>query len=115
MVTHHDVLEAIVGDIPPAGEPQELDAVHRDDGSWLVDGMMHVDRLIDLLELPHDPGEEEGDYQTVGGLVMSKIGTIPVAGQKFLWRGLEFEVMDMDGRRVDKVLVTPGKDGARGG
>ena len=107
MVTHHDVLEAIVGDIPSTGEKQEPDAVARADGSWLVDGMMHVDRLIDLLELPHDPGEEEGDYQTVGGLVMSRIGTIPTTGQKFVWRGLTFEVMDMDGRRVDKVLVTP--------
>jgi putative hemolysin len=113
MVTHHDVLEAIVGDIPTAGEPQELDAVHREDGSWLVDGMMHVDRLIDLLELPHDSSEEEGDYHTVGGLVMSRIGTIPVAGQKFIWRGLTFEVMDMDGRRVDKVLVKAEKDVAR--
>lgn len=107
MVTHHDVLEAIVGDIPAAGEVQEPEATPREDGSWLVDGMMHVDRLIDLLELPHDPMEEEGDYQTVGGLVMSRIGTIPVTGQKFTWRGLTFEVMDMDGRRVDKVLVIP--------
>jgi putative hemolysin len=107
MVTHHDVLEAIVGDIPAAGEKHEPEATRRDDGSWLVDGMMHVDRLVDLLELPHDAEEEEGDYQTVGGLVMSRIGTIPVAGQKFLWRGLTFEVMDMDGRRVDKVLVIP--------
>jgi putative hemolysin len=107
MVTHHDVLEAIVGDIPAAGEKHEPEATRRDDGSYLVDGMMHVDRLIDLLELPHDPAEEEGDYQTVGGLVMSRIGTIPEAGQKFMWRGLTFEVMDMDGRRVDKVLVTP--------
>jgi putative hemolysin len=51
--------------------------------------------------------QDEGDYQTVGGFVMSRIGTIPVVGQRFQWRGHEFEVVDMDGRRVDKVLVTP--------
>ncbi len=107
MVTHHDVLEAIVGDIPAAGETVELEATHRADGSWLVDGMMHVDKLVDLLDLPVSHDQDEGDYQTVGGFVMSRIGTIPVVGQRFHWRGHEFEVVDMDGRRVDKVLVTP--------
>jgi putative hemolysin len=108
MVTHHDVLEAIVGDIPSAGELAELEATRRPDGSWLVDGMMHVDRLVDLLDIPYEPPDEQGEYyQTVGGLVMSRIGTIPVTGQRFTWRDHQFEVVDMDGRRVDKVLVTP--------
>jgi putative hemolysin len=107
MVTHHDVLEAIVGDIPSAGETLMLDATRRADGSWLVDGMMHFDRLVDLLEVTPMAGEELGDYQTVGGFVMSRIGTIPVAGQRFAWRGHDFEVVDMDGRRVDKIIVTP--------
>lgn len=107
MVTHHDVLEAIVGEIPTAGEAVQPDATQRADGSWLVDGMMHFDRLQDLLEIPHDPSEEDGDYQTVGGFVMSRVGGIPVVGQSFEWRTFTFEVVDMDGRRVDKVMVVP--------
>ena len=105
MITHNDILEDITGYVPTGGvaEPQ---AVQRDDGSWLVDGLLSIDELKELFELDKLPDEEHGHYQTVGGLVMAQIRSIPTAGQWFDCAGLRFEVMDMDGRRVDKVLVT---------
>jgi putative hemolysin len=65
-----------------------------------------VDELADLLELGPLPGEERGHYQTLGGFVMAEMGRIPRAGEHFDWGGFRFEVMDMDGHRVDKVLAT---------
>jgi putative hemolysin len=106
MVTLTDVLEAIVGDIPALDEKGEPAATRRDDGSWLLDGMMPVDELQMLLDLDDLP-EEAGDYDTVGGLFMSQLGRVPAVGDKFEWKELRFEVMDMDGHRVDKVLVMP--------
>ncbi len=103
MVTHHDILEAIVGFIP-ADEYEEPQALERDDGSWLLDGMLPTDELKELFDLESLPAEP-ANYQTVSGLVMSQLGTVPAEGQHFTWVDLRFEVMDMDGRRVDKVLV----------
>jgi hypothetical protein len=80
--------------------------VQRGDGSWLVDGLMNVDELGELLGLRGLPDGGEGDYQTVGGMVMSHLGRVPAAGDRFDWREFSFEVVDMDGHRVDKVLVT---------
>jgi putative hemolysin len=107
VVTHHDILEAIVGFIPSAGASTEPGAVRRDDGSWLIDGLMDVDELKQIFGLKKLPGEEQGSYHTVGGFIMSQTSNIPSAGQHFEWGNLRFEVVDMDGRRVDKVLVTP--------
>ena len=106
MFTLTDVLEAIVGDIPGIDEEGEAEATQREDGSWLLDGMMSVDELQMLLDLDELPEEEIG-YETVGGLFMAQLGRIPVDGDKFEWHNLRFEVMDMDGHRVDKVLVVP--------
>ena len=106
MVTLTDVLEAIVGDIPALDEKGEPAATRRDDGSWLLDGMMPVDELEMLLDLDELP-EDADDYDTVGGLFLSRLGRIPSVGDKFEWKNLHFEVVDMDGHRVDKVLVTP--------
>ena len=106
MVTHNDILETIVGAIPAAGEPAEPQATARGDGSWLVDGLLHIDRLKDIFDLDALPGEEQGQYQTVGGFILSRTRSIPEAGERFVWDRLQFEVVDMDGRRVDKVLVT---------
>lgn len=107
MVTLMDVLEAIVGDIPGVDMEGEMpEATRREDGSWLLDGMMSVEELklyFDLDELP----EEEAYYETVSGLFMAQLGRIPSVGDTFEWQQLRFEVMDMDGHRVDKVLVTP--------
>ena len=106
MVTLTDVLEAIVGDIPALDEKGEPAATRRDDGSWLVDGMMSVDEVQMLLDLDELP-EDSDDYDTLGGLFMAKLGRVPAVGDKFEWSDLRFEVMDMDGHRVDKVLIMP--------
>jgi putative hemolysin len=107
LVTLKDILEAIVGDV----ELEEPQAVWREDGSWLLDGTMTVDEFKKILQLQQLPAEERGIYQTLGGFVMLCLGRVPMAGDHFQWRHLRFEVLDMDGKRVDKVLVapTPGK------
>jgi len=107
LVTPTDILEAIVGDIPEAGEAAEPSAVQREDGSWLVDGMMPVDEFKDLFRTGPLPGEAEHVYQTVAGFVILQLGHIPAPAEHFDWGGWRFEVMDMDGRRIDKVLLTP--------
>jgi putative hemolysin len=105
MVTHDDILEDIVGDTSLTGRPDEFKAVRRDDGSWLVDGMLHIDELKEILDIDELPGEAEGYYQTVAGFIINQLGAIPAVGQWFTWDGYRFEVVDMDGRRVDRVLV----------
>jgi putative hemolysin len=107
MVTLTDVLEALVGELPSADEPVEQEAVQREDGSWLLDGALPVEDLQDLLDIEHLPDQDSRNYETVGGLVMHQLGRIPVATDSFDWAGWRFEVVDMDGRRVDKVLATP--------
>ena len=73
----------------------------------LLDGLLKVDELKEVLDIKELPEEERAGYQTLGGLVMSQLGAIPESGQFFDWNGLRFEVVDMDQRRVDKVLVRP--------
>lgn len=107
MVTLTDVLEAIVGDITPAGQPFEPQAIQREDGSWVFDGLLQIDEFKDILDIPALPDEERASYQTLGGFVMSQLGNIPHSGDAFEWGKWRFEVVDMDGRRVDKVLVSP--------
>ncbi|HYQ59638.1 MAG TPA: hemolysin family protein [Desulfatiglandales bacterium] len=106
MVTDWDILEAIVGELPSRGEPNEPEVTVRDDGSWLVDGLLNIDKLEEILEMDTTPEEESGRYHTVSGFVMTRLGGIPAVGQHFEWKGFRFEVMDMDGRRVDKVLIS---------
>lgn len=105
LVTIHNIVEEIVGDIVMT-RPQ---ATRRKDGSWLVDGMLPIQDFKALFQLKRLPGEERDTYQTVGGFVMTYLGRIPAPADQFTWGGLRFEVMDMDGRRVDKVLVTPSR------
>jgi putative hemolysin len=106
LVTVDDFLDAMVGDIPERDEPEEPEAFQRPDGSWLLDGTFPVDEFQDLFGLKELPQEgEEGYYQTLGGFVMVRLGRIPATGDSFDWGGLSFEVVDMDGLRVDKVLV----------
>ena len=106
MVTLTDVLEAIVGDITSLDEEGEPAATQREDGSWLLDGMMSVDELQMLLDLDELPDDAD-DYDTLGGLLMAQLGRIPTVGDKFEWEEKRFEAVDMDGHRVDKVLVMP--------
>ncbi|HWP41874.1 MAG TPA: hemolysin family protein, partial [Blastocatellia bacterium] len=107
LITHHDVLEAIVGDIALTREPDEHQAVQREDGSWLLDGMTPLDEMKEILHIKKLPGEDWESYHTLAGFVLMKMGRIPKIGERFEWGGMRFEVMDLDGRRVDKVLVTP--------
>ncbi len=100
LVTIFDLIEEIVGEVGPE-EPQ---ATQRQDGSWLLDGMLSVDDFKEIFNLRKLPDEDE--YETLGGFVMTHLGHIPVASDQFEWNGMCFEVMDMDGKRVDKVLVT---------
>ena len=106
MVTLIDILEAIVGDLPGLGEEAAPEALLREDGTWLLDGLLPVDELMDLLKLSSLPVESRNQFQTLGGLVMASLGRIPQSGDHFEWQGLKFEVLDMDGFRVDKVLVS---------
>lgn len=106
MVTLYDILKAIVGDIPGPGDSAEPQVIRREDGSWLLDGLLSIDEVKELLGVDDLPDEDRIGYQTLGGFVMSQLGRIPSAGQQFEWNAMRFEVLDMDGRRVDKVLVT---------
>lgn len=103
VITPQDILESVMTDLE---NEAEAEIVRRADNSWLVDGMMNIDEFEDYLDLDIFPEEERGDYDTIGGFVMMRIGRIPQTADQFTWNGLNFEVMDMDGRRVDKVLVS---------
>lgn len=106
LVTMTDVLQAIVGEVPEAGEPEEPDVVRREDGSLLVDGGVSLVRLQEVVGRSIDlPEGEAGTYHTLGGLVMARLGRVPHVGDRFSFAGLRFEVLDMDRRRIDKVLV----------
>lgn len=109
LVSLTDVLEAIAGDLTPGADDREDGAVQRADGSWLVDGAKSFNELAEMLRLDHDAIEEgkAGGFQSVGGFVMHQLRAIPRDGQSFAWRGFRIEVVDMDGRRVDKVLIVP--------
>lgn len=100
LLTINDILEEIVGQM----EGDEPQATQRQDGSWLLDGMLEVDEfkeIFDLGDLPH-----EDEYETLSGFVMTSLGRVPQTADHFEWNNLRFEVIDMDGRRVDKILVT---------
>ncbi len=107
MVTLYDVLKAIVGTLPIAGEDQELRVIQRDDGSWLFDGLLSIDEVKESLGINSLPDEDRVGYQTLGGFIMTMLDSIPETGMHFDLMNLRFEVIDMDGKRVDKVLVTP--------
>jgi len=106
LLTHHDILEAIAGDIPFGGTAHDPKAVQRHDGSWLLDGMLSVDEFKEIFHLATLPGEKRDAYQTLGGFVFTKMGRIPAVSDAFEWNDLRIEVVDMDGKRIDKVLVT---------
>jgi len=106
MVTLYDVLEAIVGDIPLNSEDTDQMAVQRADGSWLFDGLIVIDELKEILDIDAFPDEERAGFQTLSGFIMSQMGSIPKTGQFFEWEKYRFEVVDMDARRVDRVLVS---------
>lgn len=107
MVTMMDVLAAIVGDVATAEYGEERDMVQREDGSWLVDGDVALERLKTVLEIDEDlPGEESQVFHTVGGLVMHILGRVPAPADYVEAGGWRLEVMDMDRHRLDKVLAS---------
>ena len=103
LVTITDVLEAIIGSM---NLPHEPEAFQRGDGSWLIGGMYALDEFKRLFNMETWPGEEQGHYHTMGGLLVVHMGRIPRVGDTLTWNNFTFEVIDMDGRRVDKILVT---------
>jgi putative hemolysin len=106
LLTHHDILEAIAGDMPLGKTPPEPKAVQRKDGSWLLDGMLSIDEFKEIFHLENLPGEKKDTFQTLGGFIFTQMGRVPSASEQFEWNGLRFEVVDMDGKRIDKVLVS---------
>lgn len=105
VITLQDVLEAITGEFHTA-EPDEAWAVPREDGSWLIDGLIPVPELKDRLGLKDLPEEDRGRYNTLAGMVMLLLGRLPQVTDTVQWGGWRFEVVDMDGKRIDKVLAT---------
>lgn len=109
LVTLNDVMEAIVGDIPSAEVSEEPLAVRREDGSWLIDGMLSIERFKEIFHVDELPDEASGRYHTIGGFVMMRLGRIPAIADHFEWQGMRLEIVDMDGNRIDKLLVVPPK------
>lgn len=107
LVTLTDVLKAIIGELHIPQTSEEDSMIQREDGSWLVDGSLSLQRFQVGLQLPDDwIGDTDGEFHTLGGFVMSILGRIPQAADHFTRNGLRFEVVDMDGHRVDKILVS---------
>ncbi|HWQ84591.1 MAG TPA: hemolysin family protein [Anaerolineales bacterium] len=107
LVTMMDVVEAIVGELRSADGKEDSEIVRRADGSWLLSGMLPIDEFQAALGLKDLADFDRGGYETLGGFVMAHMGRIPVAGDEFVINEIHYEVMDMDGMRVDKILVTP--------
>jgi putative hemolysin len=100
-----DILEAIMGTFPSRGQDSNDKPVQRPDGSWLIDGMTPIDEIEHLIGLKDMRGD--GDFHTLAGFVVDRLGRLPSTGDRFLWQDARFEVVDMDGRRIDKVLIHP--------
>lgn len=105
IVTVQDVMEAITGEFTPR-HAEDAWAVRRDDGSWLLDGLIPILELKDLLGMDEVPEEKRGHYHTLSGMLLLLFGDVPHTGDKCSWGGWLFEVVDLDGRRIDKVLAS---------
>jgi putative hemolysin len=90
-----------------ANELEEHEITKREDGSFLVDGLVSVDEFKEYFHVKKVPDERTGTFHTIGGFVMHKLSRIPTAGDKFVFENYTFEVIDMDGNRIDKILVVP--------
>lgn len=105
-ITMQDIVSEIVGDISLGQDEEEKQIISREDGSWLVDGLLSIDDFKEYFDLDELPDEDEDHYQTMGGFVTSYLDYIPSPTEKFIWNDFIFEVIDMDRARVDKILVT---------
>jgi len=110
LVTPVDLLEAITGELQPLAQVDAW-ATPREDGSWLLDGMMPVDELRSRLDIRALPDEERGRYNTLAGMLLSVAGHLPHTGERIASSGWMFEVVDLDGRRIDKVIASPLPEG----
>ncbi|QVL47387.1 MAG: HlyC/CorC family transporter [Thiocapsa sp.] len=106
LVTLSDVIESVTGELLPHST-EESWAVQREDGSWLLDGLIPILELKDRLGIKRVPEEEKGRYHTLSGMMMWLLGRLPSTGDISTWEGWRLEVVDLDGRRIDKVLATP--------
>ena len=111
MVSLHDIMEAIIGELPSPDERAKPRAVRRDDGSWLVDGMLDADEFERVVPGFKLHPRAERDYQTFAGFIVKQLGRVPHEGESFQCHGFLVEVIDMDGHRVDKLLLMPLKPG----
>ena len=105
MITLNDIMEAIVGEVPQNGQ-EEYEIVKREDGSFLVDAQIHFYDFLSYFERADWMNEGEQVFDTVAGFVLHELETIPVTGQTFEWKDFHFEIIDMDGQRIDKILLT---------
>jgi putative hemolysin len=110
IVTNSDILEAIVGDFRTDEGPVEPDAVRREDGSWLIAGKMPADEMADRLAITIP---QERSYHTAAGFVLNQLGHLPQVGEQFESQGWRFEIADLDGRRIDRILAARVLDGKR--
>jgi putative hemolysin len=109
MITLNDILEAIVGDMPQTGQ-DEYEVVDRKDGTYLIDGQIPFYDFLSRFEKTEWMNEGEHDFDTLAGFVLHELERIPQTGDVFDWRGFEFEIVDMDGQRIDKLLVKISED-----
>lgn len=107
LVTVTDLLTAIVGELPADASEAQGSFVSRGDGSWLVDGSAAMEEVSTHFGIDGLPEGEAGAYHTIGGFVMARLGRVPKTADRFDWGGMRFEVVDMDGRRIDKVVIHP--------
>ncbi len=113
LVTLNNLLETVVGQAPPRAADPDAPYRHEADGSWLVDGALSMDDLRELLHMDRFPHQDEHEYHTLGGMITTAFGRIPREGEAFAWHGLRFEVLDLDGARIDKVRITPSSAATR--
>lgn len=108
LITLNDLLEGIVGDIPGIDENDDPQAIQRGDGKWIIDGRYQINRFKELFDFNEEfPDEKEDNYSTIAGFILSHIGEIPKEGEKIQWEQFCFEIIDIDGHQIDKILVNP--------
>jgi len=104
LITLHDLVENLIGDFPEIDDNDDVQIIKREDGSLLVDGELKTDELKKILNLEKLP--QESSYATLAGFIIYQIHAIPKIGDKIIFKNIKFEILDMDGNRIDKVLIT---------
>ena len=110
LITLNDILEAIIGDMPQPDDSEDYEIVKRDDGTYLIDAQIPFYDFLSAFDKTDWLTVEEQEYDTLAGCILNEIERIPQTGDRIEWREFTFEIMDMDGHRIDKVLVTPSQE-----